>query len=179
MSHTLDHSITLLARTPATLQSLLRGLPDELTLTNEGENTWGAFDIVGHLIHCEHTDWLMRVKWLLKYGEMQPFPPFDRNGHIRESQGKSLAQLLDELAAVRAENLAELRAMNLQAEDLNRRGLHPGLGPLTLSELIAAWAAHDLNHLHQLSRVMAHQYRNSIGPFTQYMGVMHCNAHGA
>jgi hypothetical protein len=179
MSHNLDHSITLLARAPAALNALLRDLPDELALTDEGENTWSPFDIVGHLIHCERTDWLLRTKWLLQHGETQPFPPFDRNGHIRECQGKSLSQLLDEFSADRTKSLAELRAMNLRPEDLARRGLHPALGPLTLSDLLAAWAAHDLNHLHQLARVMAHQYRNSIGPFTQYMGVMHCNAHGA
>jgi hypothetical protein len=179
MTHNLDNSIALLARTPAALNALLRNLPDSWTFCNEGENTWSAFDIVGHLIHCERTDWLPRTKWLLQYGEAQTFPPFDRQGHVPESQGKSLAQLLDEFAQLRSENLAELRAMNLQPADLARLGLHPALGPLTLSVLLAAWAAHDLNHLHQLSRVMATQYSEAIGPFTQYMGVMHCNAHGA
>ena len=179
MTHNLNHSIALLARTPAALDALLRDLPDAWTLRNEGENTWSAFDIVGHLIHCERTDWLPRTKWLLQYGETQPFPPFDRQGHVRESHGKSLSQLLDEFAKLRAENLAELRAMNLQPGDLARLGLHPALGPLTLSDLLAAWAAHDLNHLHQLSRVMATQYRETIGPFTKFMGVFHCNAHGA
>ena len=179
MQHNLEHSISLLTRTPAALDALLRDLPDSWTRCNEGKNTWSAFEIVGHLIHCERTDWLPRTKWLLKYGETQPFPPFDRNGHVRESHGKSLPQLLDEFARLRSENLAELRAMNLQPDDLPRLGRHPALGPLTLSDLLSAWAAHDLNHLHQLSRVMATQYRETIGPFTQYMGVMHCNAHGA
>lgn len=179
MTHNLNHSIALLARTPAALDALLRDLPDSWTRRNEGENTWSAFDIVGHLIHCERTDWLPRTKWLLEHGEAQPFPPFDRLGHVRESQGKSLPQLLDEFAQLRSENLAELRAMNLQPCDLSRLGLHPALGPLTLSDLLAAWAAHDLNHLHQLSRVMATQYRETIGPFTKLMGVFHCNAHGA
>lgn len=179
MTHNLDHSIALLARTPAALDALLRGLPDSLTLRNEGENTWSPFDIIGHLIHCERTDWLPRTKWLLQYGDTQPFPPFDRFGHVRGSQGKTLPQLLDEFAQLRSKNLAELRAMNLQSGDLARPGLHPALGQLTLSDLIAAWATHDLNHIHQLSRVMATQYRDSIGPFTKFMGVMHCNAHGA
>ena len=177
--HNLDSTIALLTRTPAALDALLRDLPDEWTLRNEGENTWSAFDIVGHLINCERTDWLPRTKWLLQYGEAQPFPPFDRWGHVRESQGKTFPQLLDEFAQIRSENLAELRAMNLRPDDLARLGRHPAFGPLTLSDLLAAWAAHDLNHLHQLSRVMASQYRETIGPFTQYMGVMHCNAHGA
>lgn len=179
MDHNLDHSISLLTRIPTALDALLRDLPDSWTRCNEGDNTWSAFDIVGHLINCERTDWLPRTKWLLQYGEAQPFPPFDRLGHVPESQGKSLPQLLDEFAKLRSDNLAELRAMNLQPDDLVRRGRHPALGPLTLSDLLAAWAAHDLNHLHQLSRVMATQYREAIGPFTQYMGVMQCNAHGA
>jgi hypothetical protein len=179
MDHNLDHSISLLTRIPTALDALLRDLPDSWTRCNEGDNTWSAFDIVGHLINCERTDWLPRTKWLLQYGEAQPFPPFDRLGHVPESQGKSLPQLLDEFAKLRSDNLAELRAMNLQPDDLARRGRHPALGPLTLSDLLAAWAAHDLNHLHQLSRVMATQYREAIGPFTQYMGVMQCNAHGA
>jgi hypothetical protein len=179
MNHDLGNSIALLTRTPATLNALLRGLPDEWTLSNEGENTWSAFDIVGHLIHCERTDWMPRTKWLLKFGESRPFEPFDRWGHVRENEGKQMAELLDEFAALRAENLVELRAMNLRPEDLSRRGLHPALGPVTLSELLAAWAAHDLNHIHQMSRVMARQYREAVGPFQQYMGVMQCAAHGA
>lgn len=179
MTPNLTDTLALLARTPATFDALLRDLPDAWTLRNEGENTWSAFDIVGHLIHCERTDWLPRAKWLLEYGETQPFPPFDRQGHVRESQGKSLSQLLDDFAQIRFDNLAELRAMNLQPDDLARHGRHPALGPLTFSDLLAAWAAHDLNHLHQLSRVMALQYRESIGPFTKYMGVFHCDAHGA
>src|SRR6187551_1771710 len=144
MNHNLDHSIALLTRTPAVLDALLRGLPDEWTLGNEGDNTWSAFDIVGHLIHCERTDWMPRTNWLLKFGESRPFEPFDRWGHVRESQGKPLPELLDEFAALRAENLVELRAMNLGSEDLSRQGRHPALGVVTMSELLAAWVAHDL-----------------------------------
>src|SRR5690348_7622571 len=162
MNHDLGNSISLLTRTPAVLDALLRGLPDEWTLSNEGENTWNAVDIVGHLIHCERTDWMPRTKWLLKYGESRPFEPFDRWGHVRERQGKQLPQLLDEFAALRAENLCELRAMNLHPEDLSRRGRHPAFGAVTLSELLSAWAAHDLNHIHQLSRVMGRQYREAV-----------------
>jgi hypothetical protein len=178
MNHNLDDSIALLTRTPAVLNALLRGLPEEWTLQNEGENTWSALDIVGHLIHCERSDWMPRTKWLLQYGETEPFPPFDRWGHVRECTGKALPQLLDEFSAIRAENLAGLRAMNLSSEDLTRHGCHPALGAVTLSELLAAWAAHDVNHLHQVSRVMAHQYREAVGPFQRFMGVMQCAAHG-
>lgn len=178
MGRNLDRTISLLQRTPAVLNALLRDLPEEWTLQNEGENTWSAFDIVGHLIHCERADWMPRAKWLLQHGETKPFPLFDRWGHVRECAGKALPQLLDEFSAIRAENLAELRALNLRFEDLARHGCHPALGVVTLSELLATWAAHDVNHLHQMSRVMAHQYRQAVGPFKQYMGVMQCIAHG-
>ncbi len=179
MEHNLQHTIALLTRTPAALNALLRDLPEAWTLQNEGESTWSAFDIVGHLIHCERTDWMPRARMVLKFGETQAFAPFDREGHILESEGKSLAQLLDEFARVRSENLGELRALNLQPEDLARRGRHPAFGVVTLSQLLAAWAAHDLTHLHQVSRVMAHQYRQAVGPWSAYLGVLQCAGHSS
>ena len=133
MEHNLDQTISLLARTPTALETLLRDLPDAWTLRNEGENTWSAFDIVGHLIHGDRTDWIPRAKRLLEFGESKAFEPFDRWGQDREKQGKSLAQLLDEFARVRSESLRELRALNLRPEDLARRGKHPSLGPVTLA----------------------------------------------
>jgi hypothetical protein len=179
IEHNLQHTISLLTRTPAALNALLRDLPETWTLQNEGENTWSAFEIVGHLIHCEHTDWMPRVKLLLEFGETKAFEPFDRRGHEQAVQGKSLGQLLDEFAHLRSENLNELRALNLQSQDLDRRGRHPAFGPVTLSALLATWAAHDLTHLHQLSRVMAHQYREAVGPWSVYLGVMRCTAHSS
>jgi hypothetical protein len=179
MEQNLDQTVALLARTPASLDALLRGLPDAWTRANEGENTWSAYDILGHLIYCERTDWLPRAKIILKFGDARPFDPFDRMGHVHDVQGKSLHTLLDEFGRRRSENLTELRALNLQQQDLNRPGNHPSLGPVTLSQLLAAWAAHDLNHLHQLGRVMALQYREAVGPWAQYMGAMHCKAHSA
>lgn len=179
MEHNLNHSLSLLSRTPAALDALLRGLPDSWTHANEGENTWSTFNIVGHLIYCERTDWMPRAKMILHFGASRPFDPFDREGHVHESQGKSLHDLLDEFARQRSKNTTELRALNLQSQDFNRPGLHPGLGAVTLSQLLATWAAHDLNHLHQISRVMAHQYRDIVGPWAQYLGVMHCKGHSA
>jgi len=179
MQHDLQHTVALLTRTPATLNTLLRDLPQIWTHQNEGENTWGAFDVVGHLIHCEHTDWLPRVKLLLQFGESQTFAPFDRLGHQRAVQGKSLGQLLDEFAHLRTKNLDELRALNLQPADLERRGQHPVFGSVSLSALLATWAAHDLTHLHQISRVMAHQYRETVGPWSAYLGVLQCAGHSA
>ena len=179
MEHNLDHSLSLLSRTPAVLNSLLRDLPEPWTHRNEGEKTWSAYDIVGHLIHGERTDWMPRVKRILEFGETRPFDPFDRLAQQRESQGKSLPQLLDEFARLRSENLNALRALNLKPADFKRRGKHTALGVVTMSELLATWAAHDLTHLHQISRVMAFQYREAVGPWSAYLGVMHCNGHSA
>src|SRR5258708_16780011 len=160
----LAESIAVLTRTPASLNTLLRGLPDTWVRGNEGKDTWSAFDIVGHLIVGERTDWMPRARIILEHGEARPFDPFDRLAQIKESQGKSLEQLLDEFARLRKENLAALEALNLQPQDLTRHGMHPELGAVTLSELLATWAVHDLTHLHQLSRVMAHQYRDAVRP---------------
>lgn len=179
MPHQLQETISLLARTPAVLDALLRDLPEAWTLRNEGENSWSPFDVAGHLIHGEKTDWIPRARMILQFGETRTFEPFDRLGHVRESEGKSLGRLLDEFARLRAENLGELRGFNLRESDFERRGRHPALGVVTLSELLATWAAHDLTHLHQISRVMAHQYREAVGPWTAYLGVMQCAGHSS
>ena len=179
MSHTLQDTITLLTRTPAMLDALLRELPESWTHRNEGENTWTAFDVVAHLIHAERTDWIPRSKIILQFGDKQPFAPFDRLGYLQESQGKSLPQLLDEFARVRAKSVAELRKFNLQPKDLERRWRHPALGAVTLSQLLATWAVHDLTHLHQISRILAHQYRTEVGPFATYLGVLQCAGHSS
>lgn len=176
--------VAILTRTPATLDVLLRGMPDLWVHNNEGRNsegedTWNAFDIVGHLIAGDRTDWMPRARVILEKGETRPFDPFDRYAQKRESQGKSLDQLLHEFARLRRENLAALQALNLKREDLIRRGTHPSLGTVTLGQLLATWAVHDLTHLHQLSRVMAHQYRDTVGPWSAYLGVLHCAGHGA
>jgi hypothetical protein len=177
MQHNLDHTIALLSRTPAALNALLRDLPEEWTRRNEGDGTFSAFDVVGHLIHGDRTDWIPRARVILEHGETRPFEEFDRLAQVRESQGKSLSQLLDEFTRVRAEKLTELHGLKLTKQDLERRGSHPSLGAVSLSQLLATWAAHDLTHLHQLSRVMAHQYRGAVGPWTRYLGVMHCAGH--
>ena len=161
----LAEATAVLTRTPATLNALLRGLSNTWVRGNEGKDTWTAFDIVGHLIVGERTDWLPRARVILENGEARPFDPFDRFAQLKENQDKPLEQLLDDFARLRSENLAALRALNLQPDDLARRGRHPALGVVTLSELLATWAVHDLTHLHQLSRVMAYQYRDAVGPW--------------
>ena len=179
MEHNLEHTIALLSRTPPTLNALLRDLPEEWTLRNEGEKTWSPYNIVGHLIHGERTDWIPRAKRILESGESRAFDPFDRWAQEEESRGKSLARLLDEFAALRATNVIELRKLNLQPADFERRGRHPALGMVTMSELLATWAAHDLTHLHQISRVMASQYREAVGPWSAFLGVMKCAGHSS
>jgi hypothetical protein len=179
VEHELEYTIALLTRTPLALNALLRDLPEAWTHCNEGDQTWSAFDIVGHLIHGERTDWMPRARMILQSGETRTFEPFDRWAQEHESEGQSLEQLLDEFAHMRTENLKELRALHLAPEDLARRGRHPALGVVTLSQLLATWAAHDLTHLHQLSRVMAHQYREAVGPWRAYLGVLQCAGHSA
>jgi len=179
MEQNLEHTMSLLARTPAALNALLRNLPEPWISCNEGDKTWSAYDVVGHLIHGERTDWMPRVRMILEFGETRTFEPFDRLAQMRESKGKSLGQLLDEFARLRSENLEALRALNLQPEDLNRRGRHPALGAVTLSQLLATWAAHDLTHLHQISRIMAHQYRQAVGPWSAFLGVLQCAGHSS
>ena len=175
----LDGTIAILDRTPATLNALLRGVPGMWACGREGKDTWSAFDIVGHLIFGERTDWMPRVRIILENGEARPFDAFDRFGQFKESEDKPLDQLLDDFASLRAENVGALRKLNLQPKDLTRRGRHPALGVVTLSELLATWSVHDMTHLHQLSRVMAHQYRDAVGPWSAYLGVLQCNGHGA
>jgi len=179
MQFDLQVTLALLSCTPSAVNGLLRDLPQSWTRSNEGSKTWSPFDIVGHLIHGERTDWMPRARMILEHGESRAFDPFDRLAQERESQGKSLKDLLDEFAHLRAENLNDLRAINLQPEDFDRRGHHPALGVVTLSQLLATWAVHDLTHLHQLSRVMAYQYREVVGPWSAYLGVLHCEGHGS
>jgi hypothetical protein len=166
-----DNTIALLARTPHALDALLRGLPDSWTRAREGEKTWSAAEVVAHLIHCEREDWLPRARIILDSGESRPFDPFDPWGNVREG-ALPVDSLLDEFTRLRTANLAELEAMHLTADDLARCGAHPMFGSVTLSNLLATWAVHDLNHIHQIARVMARPYREAIGPWIQFMSMM-------
>ncbi len=179
MEQNLELTMALLARTPATLDAMLCDLPDAWIQANEGEKTFNAYEVVGHLAHGERADWMPRVKMILEFGESRAFVPFDRFAQEKESAGKSLPQLLDEFADLRARNLSELRALGLTAEQMQLRGKHPRLGTVTLSQLLATWAGHDMTHLHQVARIMAHQYREAVGPWTVFLGVLQCNGHSA
>jgi hypothetical protein len=179
MEQTLETTIALLQRTPGALDALLRGLPEEWAGRNEGDGTWTAKEIVAHLAHAERDDWMPRVRSILAFGESRDFPPFEREGFREAIQGRELAAVLDDFTRLRSRSLNELRALNLKPEDLDRRGRHPAFGAVTLSQLLATWAAHDANHLHQIARVLAHQYREAVGPWSKFLGVMHCDGHGA
>ena len=168
----LDEAVALLARTPSTLDSWLRGLPEGWLTANEGVDTWSPVDILGHLVHGERTDWLPRVQRLLAHGESLPFDPFDRFGQFTTLQGRTVADLLDDFAALRAASLRQLREARLTLDDLDRTGRHPDFGVVTLRQLLATWVAHDLDHVSQIARVMARQYSDEVGPWREYLRII-------
>jgi hypothetical protein len=172
MHFQLTRAIEVLERTPATFRALLGGLPEAWTAPNEGPDTFSAFDNVGHLIHGERTDWIPRARIILAQAPNRRFEPYDRFAQYGESQGKSMADLLDEFARLRAENLATLRGWQLSERELALEGEHPDLGRVTLRQLLATWVAHDLGHLAQTARVLAKQYREAVGPWRAYLPVL-------
>lgn len=172
MNFQVNEAITILERTPLAFRALLGGLPDTWTMPNEGPDTFSAFDNVGHLIHGERTDWIPRARIILDQGADRRFAPYDRFAQVRESEGKSMDDLLDEFARLRVENLATLRGWNLSDAELALEGEHPELGAVTLRRLLATWVAHDLGHVAQTARVMARQYRDAVGPWRAYLPVL-------
>ena len=172
MEFELAPAIEILRRTPATLNSLLRDLPEPWLVQNEGPNTWGPYDVIGHLIHGEETDWIPRAKIILEHGESRAFEPFDRVAMFEESKGKSIADLLDTFAELRAKNVCELESLNLTSELLDKRGRHPELGVVTLRQLLSTWVVHDLGHIRQVVRVMSKQYRDAVGPWKAYLSIL-------
>lgn len=167
-----DDALPVLQRTPNVLRSLLFGLPDAWLQANEGDGTWTPFDVVGHLIHAERADWIPRVEHLLQHGGAVPFPPFDREAMFEASRGRSLGELLDAFERLRAESLDRLTALRLGAGDLARTGRHPEFGVVTLGQHLATWVAHDLTHISQVVRVMAHQYSAAVGPWRAYLSIL-------
>jgi hypothetical protein len=168
----LTEIMAILERTPASLTALLGGLPQKWITANEGPDTWSPYDVIGHLIHGERTDWMVRTRHILA-GETRPFDPFDRTAQFKESQGKSLTDLLATFARLRRDNLDELVALNLTGADMNRRGLHPELGEVTLEQLLTTWVVHDLDHVGQIARTMAKVYVDAVGPWQEYLSVLH------
>jgi len=172
MRFQLDDAIAILSRTPAALDAMLRGLPEAWLLANEGPETWSPFDVVGHLVAGERTDWVPRLRMVLEHGDKQAFEPFNRTAMFEESKGKTIAELLDTFATLRAQNLVTVRALELEPADYKRPGMHPSLGPVTLEQLLATWVTHDMTHLAQISRVLAKQFTDEVGPWRQYIGVL-------
>ena len=169
---TLAEAVPLLARTPATFDALLRGLPEGWIAATEGGETWSPFDVIGHLIQGEQTDWIPRVRIILEEGEARTFDKFDRFAQFELSKGRTLASLLDDFAARRAENLRQLEALRITDADLDKTGTHPFFGRVTLRQLLATWVAHDLDHVIQVSRVLARQYSDEVGPWRAYLRVI-------
>ena len=169
---TLTDGIAVLERTPAVLGALLGGLSTEWTAATEGEGTWSPYDVVGHLIHGERTDWIVRAQIILAQGVERRFTPFDREAQFRESRGRPIGHLLDEFAELRAANLATLSRWGLSEAQLALTGEHPAFGEVTLGQLLATWVAHDLGHVAQVTRVMAKRYKDTVGPWRAYLPVM-------
>lgn len=172
MNFSLAEAIPVLQQTPSTLRSLLSNIDDGWIQANEGADTFSPFDVVGHLIYGEKTDWVVRAKIILTYGAAKPFEPFDRFAQMKESEGKTMQQLLDEFEKLRKANLNWLIHQNIMAVDLEKKGTHPALGEVSLKNLLACWVVHDLTHIAQITRVMAKQYKNEIGPWTEYFRIL-------
>ena len=168
----ISDAVAVLARTPATLDALLRSLPDDWVTANEGAETWSPFDVLGHLIHGERTDWVPRARIILEQGEARAFEPFDRFAQFAESEGRTVANLLDEFATLRQQSLRDLAALEITDADLDRRGRHPAFGAVTLRQLLSTWVAHDLDHVVQISRVLARQYSDEVGPWRAYLRII-------
>ncbi len=172
MEFELNKAKQILARTPATLNALLHGLSDEWIFSNEGPDTWSPFDVVGHLIHGEETDWIPRARMILDHGETRAFTPFDRFAMFEKSKGKTLSDLLATFAELRANSLKQLEQMDLSLENLEKRGTHPELGQVTLSQLLSTWVVHDMSHIGQVVRTMSKQYGDAVGPWREYLPIL-------
>ena len=172
MKYDLEQAIPVLERTPRVMKMLLSGLSSEWTMNNEGRDSWSPNDVIGHLVHGEKTDWMPRLEIVLSDEGNKTFTPYDRFAQFEMSKGKSLDELLNSFETLRNENLSTLRSKNLSARDLDKKGIHPELGPVTLSEMLSAWVVHDLGHIAQVSRVMAKQYKGEVGPWTRYLTIL-------
>ncbi|MCF7559373.1 DinB family protein [Sabulilitoribacter multivorans] len=172
MEYSIDKAIEILEQTPKTITSFLENLSDEWILSDEGENTWRAFDVVGHLVHGEKTDWIPRLNIVLSSDDSKIFEPFDRFAQFEDSKGKSLLDLLHEFSELRRQNLNYLKTISFSKADFNLKAMHPELGEVTLKNLLATWVAHDLGHIAQIARVMAKQYKTEVGPWLAYIPIL-------
>lgn len=172
MNFTVEKSIEILERTPNILEVMLQNISPDWTENNEGGETWSVFDVLGHLVHGEKTDWIARTEIILSDITDKKFEPFDRFAQFEESKGKTLAQLLEEFKSLRKKNVEALRSKKLTVENLEEKGFHPAFGEVTLAQLLATWTVHDLDHIAQISRVMAKQYKEAVGPWIEYLRIL-------
>lgn len=172
MKFTINNSIEILERTPLTLYNQLNNITNDWIVNNEGEGTWSVYDVIGHLIHGDKTDWMERIEIILSNKNEKKFEPFDRFAHFETNIGKTLNQLLDEFVAIRTINLEKLKKLNITETDLLKIGIHPVFGNVTLSQLISTWVVHDLDHTAQIIRIMAKQYKNEVGPWIEYLKIL-------
>ncbi|MEZ5017674.1 MAG: DinB family protein [Flavipsychrobacter sp.] len=172
MQYNLNEAVTILSRTPEVLNSLLKNLPKDWVKNNEGADTWSPYDVVGHMVHGERKDWTERMNIILSDAEDKTFQPFDRFAQLTESKGKSMEILLEDFAILRARNLLLLQEANITDVDLDKKGIHPALGEVTLRQLLSTWVVHDLNHTAQITRVMAKQYKENVGPWQEYLRIL-------
>ena len=171
MNYEVNQAIEILQKTPAAIEALLTGLSSEWIAANEGHETWSPYDVVGHLIHGEKTDWIPRMKIILSANSNKKFVPFNRFAMFEVRNG-SLQQLIAEFKSLREKNLAELRNANLTEDDLQKTGIHPEFGTVTLKQHLSSWVVHDLGHIAQIARVMAKQYRDEVGPWKKYLTIL-------
>ncbi len=169
MNFDLNNSLAILRRTPDVLETLLKDLPDDWTMQNEGGKSWSPYDVIGHLLHGEKTDWIERTRIILFEGPDKTFTPFDRFAQFKDSQGKTLNQLLKEFKTLRQANLKTLESFKITDEMLDKTAMHPSLGQVTLRNLLATWTTHDMNHIYQIVRVMAKHYKTEVGPWVKYL----------
>jgi hypothetical protein len=172
MKYSKERSYEILERTPVVMRTLLAGLHDDWVMSNEGPETFSPYDVIGHLIHGEKTDWVTRSKIILEFGLSKPFTPWDRFAQYEESKGKTLEQLLDEFERVRKENMEWFRSLQLTETDLEKKGMHPALGEVSLRHLLSTWVVHDLTHIAQVTRVMAKQYTGEMGPWPAFFRIL-------
>lgn len=172
MKFNIDKSVEILSRTPNVLRTLLHKLSEDWSLNNEGPNTWSPYDVIGHLIHGEKTDWIPRAQIILSNQEDKTFTPFDRFAQTNDSKGKTLDMLLSEFEKLRKENIDILKGMKLDSDKLQQKGIHPELGEVKLVELLSTWVVHDLGHISQISRVMSKQYATEVGVWKAYLSIL-------
>ena len=172
MKFDLNKSYEILEKTPTVIRNILSGISDDWIINNEGPETFSPYDVVGHLIHGEKTDWPARIQMILEHGVSKTFVPYERFAMYEESEGKSIQSLMDEFEGVRKKNLEWLKSLNLKEADFDKLGVHPKFGQVSLRQLLSTWVIHDLTHLSQITRVMAKQYKSEMGPWLEYFRIM-------